>query len=230
MMPETEDFPLESEVIMHASDTSFSSTDCEKSYVTSESVLDTSMFFHDYCGTPRIISSIRHQYSETDPVVKVSVDIQTDTTDVKHTIETSIQTDATDYVDISVQANLPLLTFDDICGDDQKCVFYTGIPESSTFEALFEEIKQDAEECTGGIKDKKIGGRPRTLRLIDEVFMVLMRLRLGLLLEDLAFRFSISSATCSEIFNKWIDYLVQKLSFLIMWPSRETIDREMPDI
>lgn len=229
MLPETEKLPADQEVC--ESDTSISSTDSkEKGYVTSESVLDTSVFFHNYTGTPRVLSTIRHQYSETTPAVQVSTDTQTDVTDVKTKFETSTQTDAKKTVDVGIQVSLPQLTFDDIRGDDQKCVFYTGIPESSTFEALFQEIVLDAEECTGGNRDKSVGGRPRTLRIIDEFFMVLVRLRLGLLLEDLAFRFCVSATTCGEIFNKWIDYLDQKLSFLIMWPSRETIDQEMPDI
>ena len=57
-----------------------------------------------------------------------------------------------------------------------------------------------------------------------------MRLRLGVLLEGLAFLFCVSTTTCSEIFNKWIDYLEPKLSFLLVWPSREIIDNEMPDV
>lgn len=216
---------------LNRSDSSVSSNDyLETSYVASESVLDTSVAFHDYCGTPRVLSSIRHQYCQTDPPIKISSSTQTDETDITKMCDNTSQTDKVVKKDFGVQVNTPLLTFDDIRGDDQKCVFYTGIPESSTFEALFEEIVEDAEECTGGSKDRSVGGRPRTLRVIDEFFMVLMRLRLGLILEDLAFRFCISTSTCGDIFNKWIDYLDQKLSFLIMWPSRKTVDQEMPEV
>ena len=118
--------------------------------------------------------------------------------------ESATQTENPSTADFSVQVNMPLQTFDDIRGDDQKCSFYTGIPESFVFDALYEEMIEDAEECTGGNNDKSTGGRLRSSRLIDELFMVLMRLRLGVLLEDLAFRFCVSTTTCSEIFNKWI--------------------------
>lgn len=77
--------------------------------------------------------------------------------------------------DFSAQVNMPLLTFDDIRGDDQKSSFYTGIPESAVFDALYDEIVQDAEACTGGNSDKSVGGRPRNLRLIDEFFMVVSK-------------------------------------------------------
>ena len=55
-----------------------------------------------------------------------------------------------------------------------------------------------------------------------------MRLRLGLLLEDLAIKLRISSSSCSRIFNKWIDYLDVQLSFLVQWPDRESVQATMP--
>jgi len=73
-------------------------------------------------------------------------------------------------------------------------------------------------------------GRPRSVRIIDEFFMVLMRLRLGLLYEDLAFRFRLSTTSCGRIVNKWIDFLYQRLSFLVLWPSRDVIDENMPEL
>ena len=59
-----------------------------------------------------------------------------------------------------------------------------------TYLALYEELEKGMEKQTEN-------GRPRSLPLVDELFMVLMRLRLGLLLEDLSDRFNIS--TCSAI-------------------------------
>jgi len=60
--------------------------------------------------------------------------------------------------------------------------------------------------------------------------MVLMRLRLGLLIDDLANRFSISSTACGCVVNRHVDYLDEKLAFLVMWPSRETVQFNMPSI
>ena len=76
--------------------------------------------------------------------------------------------------------SLPTLTFENVRTSDSKVLFYTGIPKASTFKAMFDELEP-------GVAYKR--ERPRSLRPIDDLFMVLMRLRLGLLLEDLADRF-----------------------------------------
>uniref|UniRef100_A0A0L8GZE1 Transposase Helix-turn-helix domain-containing protein n=1 Tax=Octopus bimaculoides TaxID=37653 RepID=A0A0L8GZE1_OCTBM len=59
------------------------------------------------------------------------------------------------------------------------------------------------------------------------VFLYLMRLRLWLLLEDLAYCFCISTIACGTIFDKWIDYLDVQLSFLAIWPSRKAVNVHM---
>lgn len=139
------------------------------------------------------------------------------------------QTDGKLFVDKGIQVSRPVFTFEDVEQDDSKILFYTGIPNKETFYAVFDEIKDNALESTTrlGISSSN-QGRPRRLRIIDEFFLVLMRLRLGLLLEDLSDRFNVSVSTCSNIFNLWIDFLFVQLQPLIMWPSKETIYATMP--
>ncbi len=50
----------------------------------------------------------------------------------------------------------------------------------------------------------KKSGSPRKLSLEQEIVLTLMKLRLALLTEDLAFRFQVSLATASSIFITWI--------------------------
>ena len=100
-------------------------------------------------------------------------------------------------------------------------LFYTGIPDCHTLEALFDGMKDDQQ-----LKGKSKGGRPSSL--VDEFFLVLLRLHLGLLLEDLAAGFRISLSTCGRIFNKWVDYLDVQLSFLVQWPDKASIQATMP--
>jgi hypothetical protein len=55
-----------------------------------------------------------------------------------------------------------------------------------------------------------------------------MRLKLGLLIDDLASRFIISSSTASSIFITWIKLMSKELSVLIIWPDRSQVRRTLP--
>ena len=62
---------------------------------------------------------------------------------------------------------------------------YTGVPKASVFKALFEELPHGDMETSNRYK----------LRAINEFFMTLMRLKLGLVIKDLAFRFALPRPT-----------------------------------
>lgn len=132
-----------------------------------------------------------------------------------------------DHRDVGEQTMLPTLVYEDVMDDPERLCFYTGIPDKEMFNAIFDEL----EEVPSEPRDRNPnGGRPKALRPIDEFFMVLMRLRLGLLENDLADRFCISSSLCGKLFNDWIDYLDMKLDQLIIWPSKSTIQFNMPKL
>lgn len=120
---------------------------------------------------------------------------------------------------------LPEITIDDIKDNNDKMLFYTGLPDFGTYKALFESlIQQGADKLvldSSAMKtetDGKKGGAKRKLRIEDEFFMVLMRLRLGLLLKDLEFRFKISSGRISRIFKTWIQLMCQCLQTIVFLP------------
>ncbi|XP_065662682.1 uncharacterized protein LOC136085315 [Hydra vulgaris] len=48
-----------------------------------------------------------------------------------------------------------------------------------------------------------------------------IKLRLDLVIQDLAFRFSISQSHCSSILTTWITYFGNELKPLLLWPTRE---------
>lgn len=67
-------------------------------------------------------------------------------------------------------------------------------------------------------------GRKRALSPFNELFATLMRLRLGLLEQDLADRFQVSEQTMSSILVTWIAYLHRELVDFRWWPSKERVE------
>ncbi|XP_052239626.1 uncharacterized protein LOC127850537 isoform X2 [Dreissena polymorpha] len=233
---EEESYTTEASAILQENEDSRESDCYENTSLNSCFVPEhVSVQMHDY-----ITSSVKETCTVTQTLPKL---IQTDwimcdmatQTDLslslfqKLTCDTSSQTDMNNCSiekDIGIQCNKPELVAEDIVSDDM-CMFYTGLPNKEVFNAIFSEL-DDAEERTNRSGNGENKGRPRTLRLVDEFLLVLMRLRLGLLLEDLAYRFRISKATCSNINKQWIMYLSVKLASMIPWISRRFIRENMP--
>lgn len=59
--------------------------------------------------------------------------------------------------------------------------------------------------------------------------MVLMKLRLNLLQEDLGFRFGVNQSTISRICDRWIPVMAQCFCAFIVCPDRETLRKTMPE-
>jgi len=127
---------------------------------------------------------------------------------------------------------------------------FTGLPSTQAFKCLFEYLmpkaqhmqywrgdKQTTREAPNdrgvpdlaGVKtDKSRPGPGRKLDLAQELLLTLMKLKLALLTDDLAFRFMVCSTTVSSIFITWIKLMSKELSVLIIWPSRQQIKKTLP--
>ena len=67
------------------------------------------------------------------------------------------------------------------------------------------------------------------LPLMAQFAMTLMKLRLNLKNQDLAYRFHISQSCVSRYFNKWINVMYSRLpSVLLFWPKKSEIEISMP--
>ena len=72
-------------------------------------------------------------------------------------------------------------------------------------------------------------GPTRKLTLEQEFLLVLMRLRLGLLVEDLTFKFCESAESVSQIVIIWVIRLSKESKSLIIWSSQASIRSAFPD-
>ncbi|KAH3740266.1 hypothetical protein DPMN_046968 [Dreissena polymorpha] len=164
-----------------------------------------SVSLHDYEGnvSAKSFSTTLNKETQTVPharTFETQTDFNTNICVPKSTRSFGTQSDF-EVKEQGVQVTSPDLTFEDL-KKSKMCMFYTGLPNVETFTLLFNEL-DDAEENTCRAENGKKTERPRVLRLVDEVFLVLMRLRLGLLLADLAQRFHVSKSTCSNITSQW---------------------------
>ncbi|KAH3868981.1 hypothetical protein DPMN_032136 [Dreissena polymorpha] len=103
---------------------------------SSASLLDVSLRLHDYGRFTPVPAIIRHQCEQVQPEL-ISVVTQTDDTRVPRSISTQTSTETST---VGIQVDRPSFTFEDIRDDDDKVLFYTGIPTAGTFECLFDEI------------------------------------------------------------------------------------------
>ena len=50
------------------------------------------------------------------------------------------------------------------------------------------------------------------------------------MLEDLGYRFNLSKGSISRMFHTWIDVMYTRLKFLIVWPTRNVVRHNMPQV
>ena len=59
---------------------------------------------------------------------------------------------------------------------------------------------------------------------------IFMKVILNLQHQDLAYRFNAPITTISDILNKGLPKIAEKLSFLIQWPDKDNLIRHMPNV
>ena len=102
--------------------------------------------------------------------------------------------------------------------------FYTFLGPS--VENLKYSKKQEELDIRSSVENKRL--RQRSLPPMEEFFMTLVRLRLGLVEQDLADRFGVSQSTVSQITGTWINFLLAKLKELPLWPPQDMVRGNMP--
>lgn len=129
-------------------------------------------------------------------------------------------------VDVSVQCSLAERPFSIsvVCDDKNAIHFYTGLSDYQTFLVCFEFLGDSVNNLSYwyGSKNRPQTNRgaSRALTPLNEFFLVMCRLRLGLLEQDLAYRFLVSQSTVSRICITWINFLFVKFKEVPLWPTR----------
>ena len=100
-------------------------------------------------------------------------------------------------------------------GDNEKVKFYTGLPGLAVVITIFELIKP-------GLVFRS------SLTKFQQFSLTLMRLRLDLSVQDLAYKFGIHASTVSRVFRSCIDFMYSSMKFFIYWPKREELKLTLP--
>ncbi|XP_014664453.1 PREDICTED: uncharacterized protein LOC106806841 [Priapulus caudatus] len=125
------------------------------------------------------------------------------------------------------------ITVSDIANCDDLVKLYTGLPSYNLFKWLLAEVsphaqslhyykgKLSADDKTWQINNTTKPGLKRSQSLEDQLLMTLMKLRLNLQEDDLAFRFGLRQSSVSQVLSTWIPLLAKELAAFIHWPSKE---------
>lgn len=163
-------------------------------------------------------------------------DKSTNTPVVSQTCEASTQTDelTVSYSDASTmteqeneQEGVPF-RFEQIRHDDGAVRFYTGFPSLSVLMICFTFLGDAVANLSYRDHTKLTKGKPHKLSPLNEFFLMLCRLRVGLCEQDLAYRFGISQTSVSRIVTTWVNFCYCKFKELQIWPSRTIVDANMP--
>lgn len=118
--------------------------------------------------------------------------------------------------------------------DVEKFSFYTGL-SNEHFIVLWNFLGEETSNLViwRGKKNPQSKGGYKRCRIIspkNQLFLTLVRLRCGILLKDLAYRFDISESYASKIITTWITFMYNKFKKLSIFPDRETDVQKIPKV
>ena len=128
---------------------------------------------------------------------------------------TATQTEEFEYL-FRTSASRPPFDETYFANDDEKVRFYTGLPAYDVLKTVYQNVSPFVIR------------KSPTLSKFQECVLTLMKLKLNMPMQDLAYRFGISLPTVSRIFLAWMVVLDVRLAPLIKWPDREDLWRTMP--
>lgn len=138
------------------------------------------------------------------------------TNEVEQLVDSSTQMEEFDY--LVNTGPLPLRPFgeEEFRNDNKKVQFYTGLPSFDILNIVFHRIVPF------------VNRKSQLLTRFEEFIMTIMKLKLNMPFEDLAYRFNVSVSTVSRTFQAWIIVMDCRLQPFIKWPEHEALWHTMP--
>ena len=212
-----------------------------KTYITLSERRD--IVHHDHCYTQFNFTATCLQQkpvgssflSEVGPEVKLSSDASVNTL---YHIDPARDRQSVMVTSTSSQThhsnNCSPFSIEQIAEDKGLVRFYTGFEDYNTLMICYKFLGPCVHHLhywskrNGEREIQETRGAPRMLSPLNEFFLVLCRIRLGLLEQDLAFRFGISQPTVSRICITWLNTMYYKFKEVSIWPTREQVNATMP--
>ncbi|XP_022805897.1 uncharacterized protein LOC111343029 [Stylophora pistillata] len=121
--------------------------------------------------------------------------------------------------------------------NDKLIRFYTGFENYEMFSTALDFLGREAAsmldyhntEDRKDLKSRYKSGPSQVLSIENEFFMVLCRLKVGLLEEDLTTRFGVSQSVVSQIVTTWIKFMYFRFKELDIFPSKDIVKIHMPE-
>ncbi|XP_072375366.1 uncharacterized protein [Diabrotica undecimpunctata] len=113
--------------------------------------------------------------------------------------------------------NKTALNFKNLCGNDTKTRYYTGLSNFKVFIVVINYIKPFVPSHPNII-----------LSIEDQILLTLVKLRLNPDFNDLGYRFGVSPTTASSYFKKIIGIMCIRFKRFVRWPEREILLKTMP--
>ena len=150
------------------------------------------------------------------PQTTVDAGTQTVNSDFKVITKTHAATQTVEFEYLFKETVVQTFTEEYFVNNEDRVWFYTGLPGFDVLNTTFRFVSPF------------VSRKSKTLTLFQDFVMVLIKLRLNVPLQDLAFRFGVSLSTVSRTFAAWLTVADVRLSPLIRWPERDELWRTMP--
>ncbi|KAF4525177.1 hypothetical protein B566_EDAN013411 [Ephemera danica] len=103
--------------------------------------------------------------------------------------------------------------------EKENCKFYSGLPDKSVFDVMLKHIATRLE------KPKK---EFKKINQEEKFLIVLMKIRLNLKNKLLADIFDVSEGFISKLFLRWMPHVAKTFSYLIEWPTKQSVNTQKP--